>query len=68
MINRLTTALTVAVLAFTPVAAWSQASTTGQGGAVSAERDSPTTQKPGKVQKYTDPRKNGTSQSETPTG
>jgi hypothetical protein len=66
MINRLTTALAAAALALTPVAVWSQTSTTG--GAQAADRESPAMQKPGKVQKDTDPRKNGTSQSQSTDG
>jgi hypothetical protein len=65
MINRLTTALMAAALALAPVAAWSQTST---GGSTTAERDSPSMPKPGKVQKDTDPRKNGTNQSQSTDG
>ncbi len=66
---RLTTALTAATLALIPVAAWSQGATTGQaGGATAADRDSPTMPKPGKIQKDTDPQKNGTTQSQSKDG
>jgi hypothetical protein len=68
MNSRLTIALAAAALAFTPLAAWSQTSTTGQGGVTAAERDSPTMQKPGKIQKETDPQKNGTTQSQSTDG
>lgn len=63
----LTLALTAA-LALLPVAAWAQSGATGQGGATAAERDSPTMQKPGKIQNETDPQKNGTTQSQSKDG
>jgi hypothetical protein len=68
MKSRLTIALGAAALALTPLAAWSQTSTTGQGGATAAERDSPSMQKPTNIQKETDPQKNGTTQSQSTDG
>jgi hypothetical protein len=67
---KLTTALTAAAFALAPVAAWSQTTTTGQGGSATtaADRDSPTMPKPGKIQQDTDPQKNGTTQSQSTDG
>jgi hypothetical protein len=61
------TVVTAIAITLTPLAAWSQSNATGQSGEA-ANRDSPTMPKAGKVQKETDPEKNGTSQSQSRDG
>jgi hypothetical protein len=66
MTRKATSLIAAAALSLMPVAAWSQ---TGQGGgSVATDRDSPSMPKPGKIQKDTDPEKNGTTQSQSKDG
>lgn len=68
---------TAAAIALTPFAAWSQTGKYHQGdagpaatsqGAAKSDKDSPKMQKPGAIQKQTNPQKNGRSQSESVSG
>jgi hypothetical protein len=59
-----------AAIAFAPVASWSQTNSayTAAQTATTGDKDSPKMQKPGKIQKETNPRKNGTTQSQSTNG